>query len=112
MTFVPLRGLTREALTESANVLTATVTSNAGGGATSSWVAGGTIPCRVDMLTGDEDQRGARISDSATHVVTLPPGTSIAVTDLLRVNGRGTFEVTGVRTDTGEHARFAELMAR
>lgn len=112
MTFVPLRGLTREALTETANVLAGTATSNAGGGATASWVAGGTVPCRVDAIGGGQGQLANRVADNATHLATLPPDTSVGVANLLRVNGRGTFEVVAVRNDTREHARFVELVAR
>lgn len=112
MIYAPLRGLTREALLESANVLTATVTSDAGGGGSVTFAAGGTIPCRIDLLSGSEDELADRISDRSSHLVTLPAQTSISPASLLRINGRGTFEVTATRTDSGEHARFVEVVRR
>jgi hypothetical protein len=101
-----------EALTETANVLTAVSTSDSGGGATQTTTVGPDIICRLDTLAGNEGENAERISDRSTHLATLPAGTPITTRNDLRVDNRGTFEVTAVRQATGEHARFVELVGR
>lgn len=107
-----MRGLVTEALTESASVVTATVTDDAGGGGSITFANGTAIACRVDTITGSEGEVAGRVSDRSTHLLTLPAGTDLSADDLLYVTGRGTFEVTAVHEHTGEFARFAELVAR
>lgn len=109
---VSYRGLITEALAETANVLSGTVVDDGGGGGTVTSVAGGTIPCRIDALGGDEGEVANRVSDRSTHLVTLRPETTITTTNDLLINGRGTFEVTAVRENTDELARFVEVVAR
>lgn len=109
---VTTRGLITEALAETGNVISGSVTDDAGGGGSAVVTVGGTIACRIDALRGSEGQAGARISDRSTHLITLPAGTDIDTADDFRVNGRGTFEVTAVREYTGEQARFIEAVPR
>lgn len=106
------RGLVTEALTETANVLSGTVVDDGGGGGTFTVTAGGTISCRIDALGGNEGEVGQRISDRSTHLAVLPYETTIDTANDLRINGRGTFEVTAVREHTDELARFVEVVAR
>lgn len=105
------RGLVTEALSESGNTITAGVTDDAGGGASFSETAGSTLICRLDSLGGTEGERADRLSDRSTHLLTLPAGAAVATTDTFQISGRGTFEVTAVRENTGELARFAEVVA-
>jgi hypothetical protein len=106
------RGLVTEALTETANVLTDVVTSDSGGGGRVTVSTGGTISCRLDALGGGEGELAERISDRSSHLATLPAGTQITSANDLRINGRGTFEVTAVRENTDEMARFVEVVKR
>lgn len=106
------RGLITEALTETGNVISGSITDDGGGGATAVATIGGTIDCRIDSLRGDEGRAGDRISDRSTHLITVPAGTDVDTSDDFRVNGRGTFEVLAVREYTGEQARFIEAVSR
>lgn len=106
------RGLVTEALTETGNVISGTVIDDGGGGGTRSTSVGGTIACRIDALGGDEGDAAERISDRSTHLVTLPAETAITVAQDFRINGRGTYEVTAVRENTDELARFIEVVAQ
>lgn len=107
----PTRGLIFTALTETGYTLSSTYTSDGGGGGTATATTGGTVACRLDALTGSEDETGAALSDRSTHLVTLPPGTAITVADDFVISGRGTFEVTAVRENTDELARYIEVVA-
>lgn len=111
MTRTMTRGLVTEALTEGGNKITGTVTDDGGGGASFSETAGAAVICRLDALGGGEGERADRLSDRSTHLLTLPAGTDIAAADTFQITGRGTFEVTAVRENTGELARFAEVVA-
>lgn len=110
----PTRGLVSFALTETASVLSGTVVDDGGGGGTLTYEAGETIPCRIDPLgTGTrEGETANRISDRSTDVVTLPANTAITTANELRIDGRGTFEVTAVRERSNELARFVEVVSR
>jgi hypothetical protein len=110
MTWITTRGAITEALTETANVLTGSVTDNLGGGGTTTYGTSADVRCRIDALGGDEGEIAERLSDRSTHLVTLPPGTEVSVADDLSIDGRGTYEVTAVRENTDEHARFVEVV--
>lgn len=103
------RGLVTEALSESGNTITAGAVDDGGGGASFSETAGETLVCRLDTLGGSE--RADRLSGRSTHLLTLPAGAAVTTADTFQITGRGTFEVTAVRENTGELARFAEVVA-
>ena len=105
------RGLVTEALSESGNTITAAAVDDGGGGASFSETASASVICRLDSLGGSEGERADRLSDRSTHLLTLPAGTDVAAADTFQISGRGTFEVTAVRENTGELARFAEVVA-
>lgn len=105
-------GLLWLALNETGNVLTGTAVSDAGGGVTQSWTAGAAVPCRIDPTGG----RGAgevaeRVDERSTHFVTVPPGTSITTNNRFVITGRGTFEVTATRDQSGELATMFEVVS-
>jgi hypothetical protein len=105
-----LRGLQWLALSDAGQVGAGTVTGDTGGGGTTSWNYGGTIPCRIDPLSDNESLVAGRISDRSTHLVTAPPGTPVATNSRFLIANRGTYEVTGVQDRTGELARFFEVV--
>jgi hypothetical protein len=105
-----LRGLLWLSLSESGSVLTPSSTDDSGGGATQAWAAGTAIPCRIDPLAATgRDMIGGRIDERSTHIVTVPPGTSISRASRFAIAGRGTFEVTATHDQTGEFARSFEV---
>lgn len=106
------RGLITEALTESGYTISGTVVSDGGGGGSVTAVNGGTVACRIDSLSaqGDESAVANRISDRSTHLLTLPPGSSVTTEDQFYVIGRGTYEVTAVREHTGEFSTVFEAV--
>lgn len=112
-TAAQLRGLMWLSLSDTGEVGTRTSTSDTGGGVTQIWNYGPSVPCRVDpvLSRGDnEDVVAGRMADESTHVITLPPGTTVHHKDRFRVTNRGTFEITAVRTRTDEWARFLEAV--
>ena len=108
-----MRGLAREALTETGNVIGAgSVTDDGGGGATFTVAAGSDIPCRVDSLTGAEGEAAERISDRSTHLISVPPDTDIDTRQSFAVDNRGTYEVTAVRENTDGFIAQLEAVLR
>lgn len=105
-----LRGLAWMTLSEVGHIGTATVSDDSGGGSVSDWAYGGVIPCRVDPIGENEVEDAGRISDRSTHIVTLPPGTTISAANRFTIDGLGTFEVTAVQVRTDEHVRFVEVV--
>jgi head-tail adaptor len=105
-----LRGLAWLALGDLGQVGTATITSDSGGGGTAVWSYGGTIACRIDPITGGEQMAADRLSDRSTHTVTVPPGTAITTAARFAIAGRGTYEVTAVRSRTDEPMTFFEVV--
>jgi hypothetical protein len=108
-----LRGLLWLSLSETGNVLTATSTSDSGGGATVAWVAGSAVACRIDPINAFGNSRitGGAIDERSTHVVTVPPNTSVATDNRFSITGRGTFEITAIRQLTAEFAHNFEVIA-
>jgi len=107
-----LRGLQWLALSETGMVLSLTSVDDSGGGATQTWgttVTG--VPCRIDPVgsTG-RDLLAGRIDERSTHVITIPSGTNVTVDNRFQITGRGTFEVTAQRDQTGEMARTFEVL--
>lgn len=105
-----LRGLQAIVLSDIGNVGTLTSTDDAGGGASQAWAYGSDIPCRVDPLGGDESVVAGRLDDRSTHLITVPARTDVDTNDRFQVTGQGTFEVTAVRSRTGEWTRVFETV--
>ena len=105
-----LRGLMWLTLSETGYVIRGTVTSDSGGGVTTTWGTAGTVDCRIDPLGGGEDEFGGQIDDRSTHILTVPAGASVEDTDRVIVGSRGTFEVTAVRQRTREWSRVFEVV--
>jgi hypothetical protein len=104
-------GLLWLALSESGNVLTATSTSDAGGGVTQTWTAGAAVPCRIDPVGGQGGGAIAeRLDERSTHLVTVPPLTTVSTNNRFLISGRGTFEVTAKREQTAELATMFEVV--
>ena len=110
MTYASTRGLITEALTESGYTISGTVVSDGGGGGSVTAINGGTVACRIDSLSGSEGEVAARINDRSTHLLTLPPGSTVTTEDQFYVIGRGTYEVTAVREHTGEFSTVFEAV--
>lgn len=108
----PTRGLITEALTETGWPVSSTFVSDGGGGGSVTLVSGGTVSCRVDALGGAEGEVAERISDRSSHLITLPPETTVTIADDFVISGRGTFEITAVREHTGELSRALEAVPR
>ena len=105
-----LRGLGWLALSDVGQVGAGTAVDDGGGGVTTGWAYGGSIPCRIDPLTTNETLSAGRISDRSTHLVTVPPGTPVTASSRFVIANRGTYEVTGVQDQTGEMMRFFEVV--
>lgn len=105
-----LRGLQWLALSDVGQVGTSSLVDDGGGGVTTGWAWGGTVPCRIDPLTDNETLAAGRVSDRSTHVVTCPAGTPVTTNSRFLIANRGTYEVTGVQDRTGELARFFEVV--
>jgi head-tail adaptor len=106
-----LRGLQFLALSDVAVITRRTSTSDSGGGASQSWAAIGTAPCRVYPATAAPGRIVAgALDENTTHYCRLPAGTDVTAPDRIVVSGRGTFEVTLATTRTGEVSRLVEVM--
>jgi hypothetical protein len=106
-----LRGLQFLAFSDQGQVMSLVSTSDSGGGASQSWSAGGTIPCRLDVVIdrSGTGMTGGRIDERSTHVVTVPTGTTVSTSNRFLIAGRGTFEVTAVCQRTAELASEFEV---
>lgn len=108
-----LRGLQFLAFSDVANIQARSSTSDAGGGATTTWTTTGTVNCRIDPLTdrGSTSRLiGGRIDERSTHVVTVPAGVAMNAANRVLVAGRGTFEVTATHERTAEWASSFEVL--
>ena len=105
-----LRGLAYIALSTTGNVLVRTLTDDGAGGQAETYAAGSSIPCRVDPLGGGEAEAADRIDERTTHLITVPPATSVKAQDRFSVSGIGNFEITAVRTRTDENVRVLEAV--
>lgn len=85
---------------------------DSGGGVTQVWgTAGANVPCRVDPLGGLGGViLAGRIDERSTHLVTVPPGSTISSNDRFAIQGRGTFEVTATREQTAEMSMEFEVI--
>jgi hypothetical protein len=112
-TATQLRGLQWLSLSDLGKVGTRTATSDSGGGASVVWSFGSDVPCRIDPVASsgeNEDIVAARLSDRSQYVITVPTGTTVPTDNRFAVAGRGTFEVTAVRTRTAQWATFFEAV--
>lgn len=83
-----MRGVLNESLPDTAVIYASSYVSDGGGGGTTSWVAGGTVSCRVGPVSGDEAVFGDRISADAEWIVTLPAETSITTNSQIAVGSK------------------------
>ena len=104
-----LRGIAFLTFTDVAYRLTLSSTTDSGGGAVQTWGTAGTVDCKVESLAGGESVVGERLSDRSTHLITMPMETDVDHNDRLKVGG-DTYEITAVRTRTGEWYRTAEAV--
>jgi hypothetical protein len=108
----PSRGLVWLALTDTATIIAGTVASDSGGGVTSTWAPTGTVDCRIDPLSGANSRiTGGAIDERSTHVVTVPTGSTVSVTNRVAIANRGTYEVTAVRDRTDQLTQVFEVIA-
>ena len=111
-TATQLRGLQWLALSDTGKVGTLTATSDSGGGASTTWVFGADVPCRIDPI-GDRTDSGViagRIDERSTHEITVPAGTTVLPANRFSITGRGTFEVTAAPQRTAEWTRVFEAV--
>jgi hypothetical protein len=106
----PTSGLSWLALSDTGFILSLTTVGDAGGGGSTTWSPSGTVSCRVDPMGPNSRVTGGAIDERSTHSVTTPSDTSIDVRDRISISGRGTFEVTAVRTRTGQLTQVFEVL--
>jgi hypothetical protein len=80
---------------QTATLMRPTLTADLYGGATSTDVTVGDLPCRRRTLTGREVLTVAPLASSATYKVTVPAGSDVRRGDALLIDG-GRFEVQWV----------------
>jgi hypothetical protein len=106
-----LRGLAWLSMSDYAQIGAGTVTSDTGGGGTTTWAYGSTVACRVDPLSAAGGRvTGGQIDERSTHVITVPPGVSVATDSRISVLDRGTFEVTATHTRTAAETQVFEVI--
>jgi hypothetical protein len=107
-----LRGLQFWAFEDMGWTLRGTVIDDMGGGGTTTYVPGGTIPCRIDPLTraGDERVVGGRLDDRSTHRVTTIAGADVRNTDRFAITSGTVYEVTAVHKRTSELTKVFEVV--
>lgn len=113
-TALALHGVAWLALSESCHRVQGSWASDDAGGGSVTWgTAAGTIPCRIDGMGGGEADVAERISERATHTVTMPGFEPIEVEDRLAIDGRGEYVVLAVPegTNTAEQVRTVEVMS-
>ena len=106
---VQQRGLAWLSMSDTGYILTLAGTTDAGGGEIQTWGTAGTVDCRIEALAGGESVTGNQLSDRSTHLITLPPQTSIDHKDRFKVSG-DTYEITAVRSRTAEFTRQVEAV--
>ena len=107
--YTRLRGAISIFLSDTGYVLNSSGTTDSGGGQVETWGTAGTFACKVETLSGGENVVGEKLSDRSTHLVTLPPNSTVDHNDRFKVNG-DTYEITAVRTHTAEFTRTLEAV--
>lgn len=95
-----------ELLPDTATQKRPTNASDGGGGRIPSWTVVGTLACRLEPYGGATSARGAggesdnhpgeRLESRISHMVSLPAGADVRLTDRLEINGT-TYEVNILR---------------
>jgi len=108
------RGLAWLSLTGTGHVVRGSFVSDSGGGGSATFTPQGTVSCRIDPLAvgGAERYAGGQIDDRTTHLLRIPPDTDVTTADRFIIDGRGTFEVTALRSRTNEWLRTVEVVER
>lgn len=111
-TVTQLRGLQWLAFTDTGTIRTRIVTSDSGGGGSSTWVTSGTVACRIDPISDrrTSSTTGGRVDERSTHVVTLTAGAAVSADSQFAIAGRGTFEITASHTRTDGLTQVFEVI--
>ncbi len=107
--YARLRGALAQSLSTTGYQLAGAGTVDQSGGEIQTWGTAGTFACRIDPLAGGERVFGERMSDRSTHIVTLPPNSTVDHNDRFQIDG-DTYEITAVRSATAERARRLEVV--
>ena len=116
--YPPKRGALWMGLSDTGRFLVRGTASDGGGGVTETYTPAGTaawntttnVECRIDAIGGGEGEVAERVSDRSTHVVTLHAGTAVISLDNdFQIQNRGRYEITALRTHTGEMAARFEV---
>lgn len=108
-TLTQLRGIAWMALEDTGYVVRGTVTDDAGGGGTHTFSTVGTYSCRIDPLGSRSGEIANQINERTTHIITVPPETSVTESDRFRIDGID-YEITAVRSRTQEPIRELEAV--
>lgn len=108
-TLTQLRGIAWMALEDTGYVMRGSVTDDGGGGGTYTFGTVGTYDCRIDPVSGHPGEVANRIDERTTHLITIPPDTSVTTSDRFRIDGTD-YEITAVRSRTQEPIRELEAV--
>jgi SPP1 family predicted phage head-tail adaptor len=104
-----MRTTTGGALPDTCVIQRGTATTDTGGGATTAWVAAGTVDCRIAPAQGgNETERGGRITAETEFILTLPHTATID-TNYRVVTGGETYNVTALRDRSWPLTRRVEV---
>lgn len=94
-TYTQLKGAAFLLLREIGHTVDGTVVSDMGGGGTTIWTAGTVdIPCRIDLVGGEENLQEERISNRSSYLIIMPADIDVNPDDRFAIDGRGTFIIT------------------
>lgn len=112
-TFTQLRGLPWLALSETGYILTLGTGDNQGGGGGGTWTQGtAVVPCRVDAIGAQSGELANQLNERSTCVILMPPNAAVTTQNRVAITGRGTYEVTAVRTRTSEFVHELEAVEK
>lgn len=108
---IRLRGAMFLAFSDTAIIQSRARTSDAGGGATDTWNAVGTVACRIYPVSmrGKGALVGDQINEHSTHFCAMPPQTPITASNRVVIANRGTYEVTLVLETTDSFTTRVEV---